>query len=264
MKNFNQPILIITLLAIITCSCSSYQFVTLKSSLQQPSSDGFIFDNDTLFVEYSFNGPNCPVILNIHNKTNVPVYLNWNHSSVIINGESFPLNPSTSEVSSEYSEISTEFLDDTYTHGVGNATIYHDNRIEFLPPKSKISVNNITICSDFFTGEGAHFKHSVKKKNPGNTTYKVTEYTFNEETSPMEIRCFLSYSTKPKENWQYLDHMFWVSSFYNCTNCSLPTESNRFYLTKSTGAGTALGAVAVIGIIAVAAQNSDSGEDSSY
>ncbi|MCU4164566.1 hypothetical protein [Carboxylicivirga caseinilyticus] len=247
MKNLTVCLIVCFLITILS-SCTSYQIITLDSSLNKPSNNGFVYENDTILLQYTFNGANAPLDVDIFNKLNAPLYINWNESSVIINGQSYPLNPSQSKVSIDYSEVSSEYLYNTYTQGSGDGTIWHSDRSGFIPPQSNITIQSMNTWNQFISSE-----HSI-----GQNTYisasgeKITEYKFDKESSPLELRCYLSYKDQTADTWKFVDHQFWIQSFYKCLDCSLPKESNKFYLSKSTGAGTAIGVVALVGLAAVA------------
>lgn len=232
---------------LFSTSCTSYQIITLESSLPTANSNGFLFENDTIAIQYTFNGLNAPLDLNIYNKSNIPIYLNWNQSSVIINGQSFPLNPSQSKVNVEYSEVSAEFPYSTYTEGSGDGTIWHSDRSGFIPPQSNTTVQSMNLWTTFISPDNANSESVITQPNGT----KIKEYNFDQECSPLDFRCYISYSDNPKEIWKSLDHHFWVESYYKCVGCSLPKDGNTFYLSKATGAGTALGVVAAIGAVAI-------------
>ncbi|MBS2097439.1 hypothetical protein [Carboxylicivirga linearis] len=247
MKNL-APIIIACLFVISFSSCTSYQIITLESTLNKPSSDGFIYEDDTVSVLYTFNGANAPLDVNIYNKLNTPLYINWNQSSVIINGQSFPLNPTQSKVNIEYSEVSTEYIYNSYTQGSGDGTIYHSDRSGFIPPQSNITIQGMNIWNSFLSPNDAISENKVIKANGS----KITEYTYDLQSSPLDFRCYLTYSDCPEETWKSLDHQFWIESYYKCIDCKLPTTGNTFYLSKTTGAGTAVGAAALIGLTVIA------------
>jgi len=244
----NLTFIILSFAIATLSSCTSYQIITLESTLEQPSTDGFVYEDDTISVLYTFNGTNAPLDVNIYNKLNTPLYINWNQSSVIINGQSFPLNPTQSKVNIDYSEVSTEYIYSSYTQGSGDGTIWHDDRSGFIPPQSNITIQGMNIWNTFLSPNNAKNENTIIKPDGS----KVTEYTFDLQSSPMDFRCYLTYSDCPEETWKYLDHQFWIESYYKCVDCKLPTNGNIFYLSKSTGAGTAVGTAALIGLAVIA------------
>lgn len=244
-------------------SCSSYQFATLNSNLEQPFSDGFIYENDTIQLHYAFNGPNCPLHLSIYNKLEQPIYIDWNRSSLIINGETFPINPETAVFSAEYSEISTEFHNNTYTDGSSVGSIMNNDRSGFIPPQSLLKLDNVTVCSGFLnTNMGSKEERRTLKAANGQS-YDVKAYDFSKENSPLLFRSYVSYKANTKDDWKFIDSNFWVTSIYQTLDTRLPEKANQFYVSKSTGVGEVVGLAALTGLVIIAVDNNDFDEESS-
>src|SRR5437879_399347 len=87
MKN-SKILLIVICSTLIFCSCSKFQYVTLQSSIPVQSK-GFVIENDSVKITYSFKGQNCPVQVEVYNKLEKPVYLDWKKSALIMNEERF-------------------------------------------------------------------------------------------------------------------------------------------------------------------------------
>ncbi|GEM_PF-703221 len=257
MLKFSNSILIV-IYATLCISCTSFQYATINSSLHEPDIDGFTYSNDTLDINYTFAGENCPLRLNIYNKADCPLYINWNQSAIIINGESFPLNPFKASHYTQYSEVSTKFHYNTYTSGSSSGQIIHNDRSGFIPPKAGLNLNEINICSSFLST--VHAQKQSKKQVTSNNgqASNITEYEFSKEASPLQFRCYLSYSTEPDKEWNCIDTEFWVASIFKVTDLRMADNGSQFYITKSTGAGTALGVVALVGLTAIAVNNDNS------
>nr|WP_319398359.1 hypothetical protein [uncultured Carboxylicivirga sp.] len=243
MKNLTS-IAIACLFILSFSSCTSYQIITLQSSLEQPPQGGFLFENDTISVSYTFNGNNCPLNINIFNRINKPLYVNWDQSSVIINNESFPLNPAQSKVNINYSEVTTKFRYYDVTDGGGEGTIWQNDRSGFIPPQSHVTIEGLSIWDKKISLNGNEEKISFIDRNNS----KNTLYQYNKENSPLEFRCYITYSCTPEKEWNNLDHAFWIQNFYKCVDCSLPNEANTFYISSITGAGATIGVLALVGL----------------
>ncbi|WP_439182906.1 hypothetical protein [Carboxylicivirga taeanensis] len=263
MKNIS---LLWVLAATICCltSCSSYQFATLNSSLEQPFSDGFIYEDDSIQLHYAFNGPNCPLYLTIYNKLEVPVRIHWDQSSMVVDGATFPLNPSVATFDANYSEVSINGDYSTYTNGSGSGSVVNNDRSGFIPPKASLRISNVTICSQFLdTGQAIKYERRNFVADNGKS-YQVKAYDFSKEVSPLYFRCFVSYSVDPSDQLRYVDNDFWVTSIYKLVDYQLPERANQFYLTKSTGVGTAVGVAALAGLTIIAIDNYSVEEEAAY
>ncbi len=263
MKNY-YLVSVLTCVVVLFSSCSSYQFATLNSSLEQPFADGFIFENDTLQLHYVFEGPNCPLNLNVYNKLDVPLRINWDQSSLIVNGESFPIKPSVATFNTEYSEVSTELYYNTYSDGSSSGTIVNNDRSGFVPPKASMRLSDINICTKFLDTNNANKSEKRTIVAANGKVYNVNAFEFNKETSPLYFRCFVSYSVEQSKEIKYIDNDFWVTSIYKTLDTQMPTQANCFYVSKSTGFAAVVGVAALTGLAIVAIDNYDVEEDTSY
>lgn len=255
---------VITFVAVLFSSCSSYQFATLNSSLEQPFADGFIFENDTLQLHYVFDGPNCPLDFNIYNKLDVPIRINLDQSSLIVNGESTPVNPSVTSINTEYSETSTDLYYNTYTIGNTYGVIVNNERSGFIPPKASIRLSDVNVCTRFLNTKSAIKSEKRTVVDANGKSYEVKAYDFTKETSPLYFRCFVSYSVEESKERNYIDNDFWVTSIYQTLDSQLPAQADRFYLTKSTGFSTVVGVAALTGLAIIAIDNYEPDQDESY
>jgi len=263
MKTLRPGLWLISLFALLT-SCTSYQYATLDSTLPQPSSDGFTFENDTIEVQYSFAGANCPLMLSIFNKLDSPIFIDWNQSAVIINGNSFALNPGKSDISTNYTESTINFSKTyEYTDGSMDGTITHADRSGFIPPKSHLNVNELSIISEFLPTTGATKTRKHLQDNT-NQPYEVNAFSFTKEQSPLEFRCFLTYADKNRKQWHSIDHEFWVSSLYKMTGVTLMNRPDRYFVSRASGAGTAIGIVAITGLVVVGLKYGETEEPDTF
>ena len=260
MKNLYLSLAVCAIVC-INYSCSAYQFATLQSNLEQPFSDGFIFENDTIQLHYDFNGLNCPLNLSVYNKTSEPIHINWDQSSLIINGETLPLNPQTAVFNTEYSESSVEHDYISYTDGVSSGSIVNNDRTGFIPPQAVLRLNSINVCTGFLNTNLGTTENSRTLVESNGQSYTVKASDFTKENSPLYFRCFISYSGNKKDNWHFIDSDFWVTSIYQTTDTQLPRKANRFYLSKSTGVGEVVGLAALTGLAIIAIDNNDFGDE---
>jgi uncharacterized protein YxeA len=77
----NAIVLIFSLLLIT--SCAKYQYATLNSDLKIDNTNQFIYENDTVRVNYWFAGENCPVQIRVFNKIKTPIYVDWKNRRLL-------------------------------------------------------------------------------------------------------------------------------------------------------------------------------------
>lgn len=249
------PSLSWAVIALAVCSCMTYQHVTLSSDLNENDTHEFIYDNDSVLIRYNFNGANCPVSLYLENKLDVPLYIDWKRSSIIQNNQSKPywqdqsIIRGTADGNSTYSFFSNP--QSFSTTAEINGAIYRNESVTFLPPHSYKRDNMISLETEMIRTPGS--KQDYTKTIPTAAgKAKVYYFGFGKEDTPRHYRSFLTLSTNSSfEQVFTIDHEFWVSEVTEtwlgpASFSKEKNNGNRYYLTKSTGAGTALGVMAIL------------------
>src|SRR5215831_12435682 len=74
---------------LVYTSCSVYQYGTIGSTgLHLNEKNEFVAENDSLRIQYNFSGEDAPVKLMIWNKLDKPIYVDWQHSALVVNNKS--------------------------------------------------------------------------------------------------------------------------------------------------------------------------------
>jgi len=243
--------------AILTLTgCSVYQHVNLKSNLQQNDKLGYLTENDSIAVKYSFNGQNGPIHIEFSNKSDKPFYIDWRKSALISNGQSISLWKDEARISASSTEYKVhpenEFINSTSNI---EGSIVKKDKVTFVPPHSNVSVNSYILQSRFFANPAQKGERAVFYTTEGKTSAR--KFSFSKEDSPLNFRIFLSISGDDSfKNPVQFDNSFWVSDYVE-TSVS-PRElnvipENQFYIRKVTGAGRTLIAASLVGILVVGA-----------
>ena len=76
----------LALVACVLVSCSTYQVNVLSSTntTKDDKTGVFNFENDSVKITYSFYGNNAPVSIQVFNKLDKPLYIDWQRSAAII------------------------------------------------------------------------------------------------------------------------------------------------------------------------------------
>jgi hypothetical protein len=240
-------------------SCVSYQYVSLAGDLAKNDQQEFISENDTLRMLYAFNGANCPVTIDVYNKSDKPLYVDWNKSSVVLNDRSFPLNPNVSTISGDVTLTDVAWSNSlNYTSGTINGSISHPNQIAFIPPLSSIRVTPIHLMNEFLPKQPTD---SVIKANL--YTYSgpvsVKKQIYSTASSPLMFRCFITYSENSTfTDSRYLDHAFWAKESFRSMAKPITILPDQYYVSKTTGFGTVIGSIGVIILLVASAAVSGS------
>ncbi|WP_068473932.1 hypothetical protein [Saccharicrinis aurantiacus] len=246
----NNILLIASLILISFTACTSFQFTSLQSNLLNLDSNYFLYQDDTLEVKYSFAGRNCPLQLTIYNKSDDPIFINWEQSAVIINGQSLPINPLNSIMSSR-SQTSTYAIGNHYesSSSISNGVIEHSDRSGFVPPNASITINSYNLSSGFINTTLADSTQKVYEESALRT---VTKHFFTKENSPLKINCFLTYNNNTRTQKNYIKSEFWCASVYKTNYQSYNNRGDQYFVSRSSVAGDILSTAAIVGVAIVA------------
>lgn len=200
--------------------CSKYQYIAVSSYLNQDDSKEFVFENDTMFLRYSFKGQDFPLSVNLYNKLSKPLYFDVTRSPIYVNDclISMPFDI--------------------------------DGQVSFIAPRSQVTILSNPLSDKFIDLKN---QDPYKVTTPGSTPY--THYSYDENSSPVYIRCILAVS--PNDSLSepvFIDNAFWVSDVFESieTPQSLPyNHPHQFYLKKTTGFGTLMGWVGILSLIVI-------------
>ncbi|MFZ5971556.1 MAG: hypothetical protein ACOYXA_08175 [Bacteroidota bacterium] len=233
------------LLLALFIGCSRYQYVTLNSTWKTDSAQSFTFENDTLKIQYGFAGRNGPVQLEVLNKFNGPLYIDWSKSAVIVGDKMQTLwrnEVSFEATSNSYNALLTDpaSLAQTITTG----RMMQAPRISFLPPQAAIRLVAMPLQSTFFKPLP---KATARKVGLNNGASSGSVYSFSQENSPMFFRGYLTLSSSENfSNPITLDNKFWVEEIMQTSTepALVKKANNQFYVEELTGFGTFLATIA--------------------
>jgi hypothetical protein len=173
---------------------------------QDDNNKEFVFENDTIRINYSFAGENLPLTITLYNKLLQPIYIDLGRSPVVINN----------------SQI--------------NESFYSDGQISFIAPLSYLTLSGKHLRD--------HFIDLNLKDQPNNETLATNlgiNHSFNERTTPLYFRSILALTTNEDYTYPvFFDYSFWISDVL--PTMARPSsvssqKSNQFYIRKTTGFG---------------------------
>ena len=254
-----MKLIIFALLIALVCSaCSQYQYAVIDSNI--PKTAGrIVYDNDSLQITYKFAGNNGPATVGILNKLSTPIYVNWERSSVIIEGKSITRAVEAVEFGASSSATTSNVFQwsNTVTTDV-NGRIVQTPQLGFIPPNSYIQSQPINLMGQF----SEPTKELIPRRENGTA---IKYENFDREDSPLLFRSYITLSATPDfAKPVVFDHEFWVSEVVQ-TEAS-PSTMKQFknredvYYTSSPakGGGLALGLILIIlslGMLSAAGQN---------
>ncbi|MBB3187399.1 hypothetical protein [Microbacter margulisiae] len=239
----------------LLAACTQYQYITLNSNIYKADNQSFVWENDSVKVQYVFSGADCPVTIQVYNKSAQPIYVDWKKSAVIYSdgsrlslwNDEVYINTVTTGAAIHFRNYS---LSGSETGGVANKK----EQVSFIPPNSYVSVTPMSIRSTFILPLPQQLKHKVPFGSMQNS--RVDQYSFEPGNSPFTFRCFLTLSADEGFSHPiYIDQPFWVSNIIQTTisPSDVYQASNMFYVSRTTVVGHIMGGVGTVAVIAGAA-----------
>lgn len=212
-----KKLLIISLSAMAMFSaCSTYQMNTVSSTNTQhdDKTGEFKFENDSIRIVYSFAGQNAPIHMNIYNKLNEPVYVDWERSALI-----------TGERSYSYADEIVQISGDANTTSIGKGLTFSNSSINaqatlpknvaFIPPHTQISKTASKISPRLFQYiSDSVFVKTKLNSNFGASGLNAKVAQFDKANTPLFFKNYLTVYT------------------LNGNTPKLTTYQNDFYVSK--------------------------------
>lgn len=232
-------------------SCQTYQYLTVSGkNISQDSSWQFVAENDTVWVQYNFNGYNGPVKLSVYNKTEKPLYVDWRKSAIIIMNKAFSYYSPDRQLEGTTLGSEMQWNNGFNTQsGSLQAVIKGQEGIDFIPPHSMKEKTSLFILNGFLE-EIAPDRMKRRyidgdRKNP-----KVKVIDFSPDDSPVNFRSYLTFSTTGELSGDFsMEHQFYVSQLFLSTmNPSdfpqVQDQGNKFYTSRVSGFSKGVGVLA--------------------
>lgn len=202
------------ILLILFYSCSVSKLAKVESDKGQPTSQGYVYENDTIKITYHFWSNKGSMLFDVYNKLNVPLYIDWKTSAFIWNDKMYPYwaDAAITNTGTVYSPFKY------YSGGVSvsNSKSVHPERITVVAPKSMSQKRSWTLCD---------------------TYNDFAEGIYNNNTSPVKFRNYLIVSTNEKfdANVSTIDQHFYVSSVKKMKASKIPdfATDNAFYVQQT-------------------------------
>jgi hypothetical protein len=197
--------------AVLFTSCMNYQYYTVNKKENAGSNSKGIL-SDSLTVQYIFNTQNEGMEILIKNESNIPVYVNWQRSALIIENETKPYWTNNAKVSLSEDENNLQWS--AYTNAYGSTIkgeITGTEQIGFIPPRSVLKrFHPLPMVNDI---------HFEKQQSDTIITTPITrswnqivQYKYTEENSPLHFRSYITLSPNPNFNSEVVDEgTFWIS-----------------------------------------------------
>ena len=213
---------------------------TSAEKLQKEKNGCYVFENDSVKIVYDFFAENGKMWFILFNKKNIPLYIDWNKSSLIVNSNKVAywndnvVTRGQHISDTRYYEVYPDYPLSTYAsyflqrqYGLSESITSHPERITVIPPKAQWYKVQYNLCSMGIVPQAPFSTTSLERTSLMNGREKdlkedafQVEYTLDK--SPLVFSNFLTLSYAENfANEFYITNQFYASRI---------TEMNkRFY-----------------------------------
>lgn len=256
-----KKLTLIVLIAVAMSSCKSYMISTVSnnSASKEESSGAFFIENDSVKIKYAFTGENSPLTVEVFNKLNEPVYVNWEQSAVVLDNKAYSFvddklnfNGKTNTSTPTYQSLGSINSDGSFSGSVNLS-----KNAMFLPPKSQVTrtiyalnnINTFKLVNDGFEKKPMNYSDRI------GVVY-VKQAHYDAATSPIQFRCYITLYTitnSTPKSFSY-EQNFWVSNIVksSITPAKLATfqllPANLIVNSKTNGFGMTMTSLALVGV----------------
>lgn len=229
MKNITLSLAIAVLLF---SSCARYQINMVQSTnVKKDEKTGrFVQENDSVRITYSFAGDNAPVSVEVFNKLDKPLLVDWKRSALVVGDKTISYMPQEVPIkggisSESYSLNRNSPLYDnnalyntSKTSGSLSAKATLPAEVSFVPPHSAVSNTPLNIANNL-SGRFANIltaKETFPNKLFPGTEIKLNTANFTEAESPFKFRSYLTIVTSDEQpKTMIFEPRFYVSKYIN-------------------------------------------------
>ncbi|OKS88486.1 hypothetical protein [Mucilaginibacter polytrichastri] len=178
-------------------ACSTYQMNTISSTntTRDEKTGEFKLENDSVRIIYSFAGENAPIHMNIYNKLNEPVYVDWERSAFITGNQSYSYADDAVQISGDISGTSVG-RGISFSNSNINAQATLPKNVAFIPPHAQITktISRISRSTFRYISDSAFIKAKLPASF-GAENQKVKMAKFDKDSSPLFFKSYLTVYT---------------------------------------------------------------------
>jgi hypothetical protein len=206
---------------------------------------------------YSFYGENAPINITIQNKLQVPVYVDWQRSALVVNDMAISYVPNEMKIqgafySQSYNSIYRESNLGMTAGNIG-ATASLPRTFNIIPPQTYITNSPMGVTNKLIENVPDTAYRRVNYTMNDGYSVPVKMATFTEATSPLRFKSYLTLIVGDSANKPVaVEHTFYVSELITTTHdpesmwLTSAYRGNQFFLSEATGYGKTMCGFGVI------------------
>ncbi len=200
-------------------SCTTYYYSTIDAvsnytDIKSGQGD-FIFENDTVRVSYRFDGEEAPIRISVYNKTDVPLYVDWKRSALIVDDVATSYESGTIKVGGSLSADPVYIGDAGNLSGTFEGGAQLPKEVAFVPPYSKVEQSPFKLANfsfDKIPNKEYKKRHFQASSGSESSTIRVIDYT--PRNTPFYFSSYLTVYTEGSKAGQLGHPMVFDQDFY--------------------------------------------------
>lgn len=184
---------------IFLSSCKSYLLSTVSAPHTQmdQSTGALTAQNDSLAITYNFSGEGSLLNIDVQNKLNEPLYINWEKSAIIVNSKAYSLMDDKLKIKGETSSSSSDFFNTGITSSNGriSGTVQLTKNESFIPPNAKISKVTDVLSTIEANAIPDSSYHNIALNDIQSGLINAKQGVFTAENSPLAFKTYLTLYT---------------------------------------------------------------------
>lgn len=244
-----KSILPLVILSLTIIGCSKYQYAEITSSTGVDSTGRIITENDSFRISYAFSGLEGLARLHIYNKLDVPLYVSWDQSALVLDDQvigrikknTLAINESAYDGKIRWHRKMSSTAD--------SVKLTWAQIVTEIPSKSEITSDFIYLGSKFFERSTSN----MQERRHNESVVKFKNYSRSD--SPLQFRSYLMISlSNDFLNSKIIETNFWVSevSVTDMKPVQMGSYSNRanvYYISKPTVATEVVSSFLILGSV---------------
>jgi hypothetical protein len=217
-------------------SCNIYQIVSLSGDLPMNDKFQFYSENGDVKVVYSFDGKGGPIHLDLYNKTDHPLYIDWSKCALVINDQSFTLWNDDAFINGKALEFKVNPNNTVRSISSFEGTISKQEKLSFIPPQTKIVRDSYEVCPSIINNKGRSYqKIKLYTDKSEYNEYRAKRYEYNRDNTPLAFSIYLMISdNEAMNNPIQLNSKFWAADLVDTSvSSSIIFMGNQFFNTRT-------------------------------
>lgn len=246
----SPKLFLLSVITFVLASCSKYQtnFISSANVARDTQTGRFQTENDSMKITYAFLGNNTQVQLDVLNKLNEPLYIDWQKSAFVINDKAYTYADKVMKINGDVSGTTIRYGKNVSgTDATINATATLPKDVTFIPPHTQVSSVLTNLNNYVFdkAPDSAFVKLKLQGTMDGGQEVVVKNAEFTDANSPIRFGNYLTFYTLNNNvpKLTAIKHQFYVSriikSLMDPKNFELLQNAggDYYYTSQKTGTG---------------------------